>query len=89
MKTKTKSSKQPTRKAATREADAALFIDKREVAKRLGLRPRTIAVWALQGKIPAYRFGRYLRFKWDEVEQALAANFRSLRTATAGNAEIK
>jgi excisionase family DNA binding protein len=76
MKAKNKSSKRSAQSAVIPETGGALFMDKREVARRLGLKPRTIGVWALQQKIPAFRFGRFVRFKWDEVEQALAANFR-------------
>jgi excisionase family DNA binding protein len=55
---------------------SGLFIHKEDVAKRLGVTPRTVGIWAAQDKLPAYRFGRFLRFKWAEVEQALAKNFR-------------
>ncbi len=55
---------------------AGPYLDQREVARRLGLKPRTVGNWAREQKLPAYRFGRLLRFKWDEVESALAANFR-------------
>ena len=44
-----------------------------DIAGRLGIKPRTAALWARQGRLPAYRLGRYLRFKWDEVERALMA----------------
>lgn len=52
------------------------FLDKAAVADRLGIRPRTVGEWAKQGKIPAYRIGNYLRFKWAEVESHLAATCR-------------
>ena len=52
------------------------YLDKEEVARRLGLRPRTVGLWAQDGRLPAFRFGRYLRFKWDEVEQAIASKCR-------------
>jgi excisionase family DNA binding protein len=47
-----------------------------DVAARLHIRPRTVALWAQQGRLPAYRLGNYLRFRWDEVENALAASCR-------------
>lgn len=65
----------PILPTAEREC-AVSFLDQREVAKRLGLQPRTVGNWAREQKLPAYRFGRLLRFKWDEVEQALAATCR-------------
>ena len=52
------------------------FMDKSAVADRLGVRPRTVGEWANQGKLPAYRLGPYLRFKWAEVEAHLAATCR-------------
>ena len=44
-----------------------------DIAGRLGIKPRTVTLWVRQGRLPAYRLGRYLRFKWDEVEHALTA----------------
>ena len=52
------------------------YLDKVAVAKRLGLRPRTVAQWARQGRLPWYRFGRYLRFSWEEVQVRLAETCR-------------
>jgi excisionase family DNA binding protein len=63
------------------------YLDKVAVAKRLGLKPRTVGEWAKQGKLPAYRLGPYLRFKWAEVEQHLAATCqlkRGVRSAECG-----
>ena len=42
-----------------------------EIAPRLFIKPRTAALWARQGRIPAYRVGRKLGFKWEEVERVL------------------
>ena len=65
----------PAVKVATQPGGLASdgYMDKKEVGRRLGLRPRTVGVWVLQGKLPAYRFGRRLRFKWAEIEQHLGA----------------
>ena len=52
------------------------FLDKAAVAHRLGVRPRTVGEWAKQGKIPAYRIGNYLRFKWAEIENHLSQTCR-------------
>ncbi len=49
------------------------YLDKVAVARRLGVKPKTVGEWAKQGKLPAYRLGPYLRFKWAEVEAHLAA----------------
>lgn len=43
----------------------------KEISPRLFIKPRTAALWARQGRIPAYRIGRKLGFKWEEVERAL------------------
>ena len=48
------------------------FIDKAEVGKRLGMRPRTIDDWMERGLLPFYKLGRSVRFKWSEVEAHLA-----------------
>jgi excisionase family DNA binding protein len=39
-----------------------------EAAKRLGITPRTLYRFIDQGDIPAYRFGRVIRLKEDEVD---------------------
>jgi excisionase family DNA binding protein len=39
-----------------------------EAAKRLGITPRTLYRFIDQGDIPAYRFGRVIRLREDEVE---------------------
>ena len=42
-----------------------------DIAARLFIKPRTAALWVRQGRLPAYRIGRKLAFKWEEVERAL------------------
>jgi excisionase family DNA binding protein len=37
-------------------------------AKRLGITPRTLYRFIDQGEIPAYRFGRVIRLKQEEVD---------------------
>jgi excisionase family DNA binding protein len=39
-----------------------------EAAKRLGITPRTLYRFIDQGDVPAYRFGRVIRLKADEVD---------------------
>ncbi len=48
------------------------FINKPEVARRLGKRVRTVDNWMQQGLLPYYKIGRSVAFKWSEVEVALA-----------------
>ena len=43
-------------------------------AKRLGITPRTLYRFIDQGDIPAYRFGRVIRLKQDEVDAFIDQN---------------
>jgi len=43
------------------------FIDGRELAKRLGISARTVEKWMRCGKLPYYKLGKIVRFKWSEV----------------------
>jgi len=52
------------------------YLDKKAVARLLGVVPRTVNDWVKEGKIPGYRIGNRFRFKWAEVEQHLAAKCR-------------
>lgn len=68
------------------------FIDKKEVARRTGIHPRTINVWMKNGLLPYYKLGRSVRFKWSEIEAHLAVRGRVRRSsdsdgASAGAAE--
>lgn len=62
--------------AASEAPPSNAYLTKGEVARRLGVKPKTIGEWANQGRLPAYRLGPYLRFKWAEVEAHLAATCR-------------
>jgi len=52
------------------------LLNTREVAAGVLMKPSTVARWARQGRLPAYRLGGRLRFKWAEVEIAIAENCR-------------
>lgn len=39
-----------------------------DAAKRLGVTPRTLYRFIDEGQLPAYRFGRVIRLKEDEVD---------------------
>lgn len=52
------------------------FIDKEELGRRLGLRPRTVDDWMKRGVLPFYKIRRVVRFKWSEVEKELARTCR-------------
>ncbi len=44
-----------------------------ESARRLGITPRTLYRFIDEGQLPAYRFGRVIRLKEDEVESFIEA----------------
>lgn len=44
-----------------------------EAAKRLGITSRTLYRFIDQGDLPAYRFGRVIRLKEDEVDRFIEA----------------
>jgi len=52
------------------------LLNTREVAAGVLMKPSTVARWARQGRLPAYRLGGRLRFKWVEVEIAIAEKCR-------------
>jgi excisionase family DNA binding protein len=39
------------------------------------VRPRTVERWMKQGRLPYYKLGRAVRFKWSEVVAHLARTF--------------
>jgi excisionase family DNA binding protein len=65
------------------------LLDVTDVGKRLKLSPRTVADMANDGRLPAYRIGIYLRFKWVEVEQFITANCKVCAGgSTTGNSAV-
>ena len=50
------------------------FLDKKTVGRLLMLSPRTVSEMGNDGRLPAYRIGIYLRFKWADVDQFITAN---------------
>ncbi len=44
-----------------------------ESARRLGITPRTLYRFIDEGQLPAYRFGRVIRLKEDEVDAFIDA----------------
>jgi excisionase family DNA binding protein len=62
------------------------FIGKREVAKRLGKKLRTVDNWMKRGLLPYYKIGRTVSFRWSEVEAFLAQSCRvARRSVPPGN----
>ena len=69
-------------KTATGKSKSAVPIQERlltkeEVAVRLGVRPRTVATWANDGRLPVIHAGRRLRFRWSDVDAFLRSSFQS------------
>jgi hypothetical protein len=48
------------------------YIDKREVARRLGRSIRTVNNLMRLGRIPYYKFDSRISFRWSEIEARLA-----------------
>jgi excisionase family DNA binding protein len=55
------------------------YITKKEVASRLERDIRTVDNWMRQGKLPYYKIGRAVAFRWSEVQAFLSANFKVVR----------
>ena len=55
------------------------FIDKPEVARRLGKTVRTIDAWMRRGILPYYKPDRRVLFRWTDIEQHIIAHYRVLR----------
>ncbi len=49
------------------------WLSTQEAAKVLGVTPRTLYRFIDQGELPAYRFGRVIRLKQDEVHAFIEA----------------
>ena len=58
------------------EVRAEGYIDKRECAKRIGKTVRTVDTWMAEGRIPFYKIGRTVCFRWSEVDAHIQAHFR-------------
>lgn len=48
--------------------DNTIWLSTADAAKRIGITPRTLYRFIDQGDIAAYRFGRVIRLKQDEVD---------------------
>ena len=52
------------------------YIDKHELARRLGRTVRSVDTYMAKGLVPFYKLGRTVAFKWSEVDQYLQAHCR-------------
>jgi len=55
------------------------FINKREVAKRLGNTTRTVDNMMRRGMIPYYKLGYRVAYRWSEIQSHLAQTCRICR----------
>ena len=58
------------------------FINKREVARRLGRTIRGVNLLMRRKIIPFYKFDERPAFRWSEIQSHLAQTCRTLRSAT-------
>ncbi len=54
-------------------SDAPRWLSTAEAARRLGITPRTLYRLIDEGQLPAYRFGRVIRLKEQEVDTFVEA----------------
>jgi excisionase family DNA binding protein len=54
-------------------SDDIQWLSTQESARRLGITPRTLYRFIDQGDLPAYRFGRVIRLKANEVDAFIEA----------------
>ena len=55
------------------------FLSTAEVARWLGIAPRTLCIWAECNAIPAIKIGRQWRFREDELQLWLQTNQRTCK----------
>ncbi|MCX7619410.1 MAG: helix-turn-helix domain-containing protein [Acidimicrobiales bacterium] len=58
-----------TRSSYSRGETTVEWLSTAEAASRLGITPRTLYRFIDEGKLPAYRFGRVIRLKANEVDE--------------------
>ena len=64
-----------TRAPLTRQEFEA-YLNKQELARRLGKTVRTVDTWMAHGWIPFFKVGRTVAFRWSEVDAYLQTHFR-------------
>ena len=61
------------------QSEVEPFLNKREVAERLGIKLRTCDAWMAEGRLIFYKVGRSVRFRWSEIQAHLAQTARVCR----------
>ena len=73
----------PEARMALREHDGGEpFLNKKEVAKLLGIKIRTCDSWMQSGRLCFYKVGRSVRFRYSEIQQHLAVTARVCRRSS-------
>ncbi len=54
---------------STSDSPEIAWLSTADAARRLGVTPRTLYRFIDEGQLPAYRFGRVIRLKEDEVDR--------------------
>jgi excisionase family DNA binding protein len=67
---------QSASEAAPGEAALEPYLDKHEVARRLGCTTRTVDNMMRRGMIPFYKLGYRVAFRWNEIQNHLAQMYR-------------
>ena len=70
---------------SARNAMTDRLLTARDVADRLGLSTETVLSWVRRGDLPAFRLGRAIRFREDELDAWLEQ--RATRADTVDNAQ--
>lgn len=55
-------------------SDEIVWLSTQDAAKRLGITPRTLYRFIDQGELPAYRLGRVIRLKQEDVDRFIEAS---------------
>ncbi|GEM_PF-259973 len=53
------------------------YVSLKEISVYLGLSPKTLYIWAEEGRIPGYKFGRVWRFDKEEIDNFVKSHYAS------------
>jgi len=67
------------RKDMNQETKPEGFINKSEVARRLGKTTRTVDEWMRRGILPYYKPDRSVLFRWSDIKANIIEKFRVVR----------
>lgn len=52
------------------------YLDKAEIARRLGKSKRTVDDWMRRGLLPHYKLGRSVVFRWSDIQRHFDTHYR-------------